>query len=99
MALRRYSRTTKLASGTRYGTSDSVSKIRSGITQGILDYKVRVIAQGERLDTVAGQEYKDATLWWVIAAASNIGWAPQVPPGTVLLIPTSLSAVERVISA
>jgi hypothetical protein len=27
-------------------------------------------------------------LWWVIAAASGIGWGMQVPPGVILKIPT-----------
>jgi hypothetical protein len=29
----------------------------------------------------------DATLWWIIASASEIGFALQTPPGTQLKIP------------
>ena len=36
---------------------------------------------------IAAQELGDGRNWWMIAAASKIGWAPQVPPGTLLRIP------------
>jgi hypothetical protein len=98
MALRRYSRAPQLALGTRYGTSDAIVKIRQGIALGIIQVKTLVLAQGQRLDTVAGSEYGDGSLWWVIAAASDIGWAPQAPPGTILKVPTSLSAVSQALA-
>jgi len=95
MAIRRYSRSPLLAGGSRYGTSDAVAKIRAGIANGTVPTRTEICAEGVRLDTVAGREYGDGTLWWIIAAASNVGWAPQVPPGTALSIPTNLSAVEQ----
>ena len=49
--------------------------------------------EGERLDQIAGVVYGDSTLWWMIAAASGIGWGLQVPPGTKLRIPLSPSEV------
>ena len=49
--------------------------------------------EGERLDTIAGKIYGDSNYWWVIAAASGIGWPLQVPPGTLLRIPEDLGAV------
>jgi len=45
------------------------------------------------LDHIAGKELGDSQLWWVIAAASRIGWWLQVPPGTVLRIPTKMTQV------
>jgi hypothetical protein len=98
MAIRRYARTNRLALGTRYGTSDTIVKIRNGMAQGLIPYRTIIVAQGQRLDTVAGRELKDATLWWVIAAMSDIGWAPQVPPGTVLRVPTSINAVAQALA-
>jgi len=45
------------------------------------------------LDRLAGQYYGDSRYYWVIAAASNIGFAPQCPPNTVVNIPTNLQQV------
>ena len=42
---------------------------------------------------MAANVYGDSSLWWIIAAASNIGWGLQVPPGTVLKIPTDLGQI------
>ena len=44
----------------------------------------------ERLDKLAKIFYEDASLWWIIAAASGIGWAMQCPAGTVIKIPKNL---------
>jgi len=43
---------------------------------------------GDRLDTLAHQYYKDASLWWIIASANNIHNAPLgLEDGTILRIP------------
>lgn len=50
---------------------------------------------GQRLDRLAFRYYDDAKLWWVIAAANNLGrgdWT--VPPDTRLRIPQNLSEVS-----
>lgn len=42
----------------------------------------------DRLDTLAYQYYKDASLWWIIASANNIHNAPfGLKDGTILRIP------------
>ena len=42
----------------------------------------------DRLDTLAYDYYKDASLWWIIAAANNIHNAPfGLKDGTILRIP------------
>ena len=46
-----------------------------------------ILRERERLDVLAGQIYGDARYWWVLAAASDIGWGLQVPPGTLIRIP------------
>lgn len=51
---------------------------------------------GQRLDRLAFRFYDDAKLWWVIAAANNLGrgdWT--VPAGIQLRIPQNLSEVIR----
>ena len=42
----------------------------------------------DRLDTLAYDYYKDASLWWIIAAANNIHNAPYgLKDGRILRIP------------
>ena len=60
-------------------------KIPGGVSTSNASYK--------RLDQLSGESYGDAGYWWVIAAASGIGWGMQVPPGTLIKIPDSLEKV------
>jgi hypothetical protein len=53
--------------------------------------------EGERLDSLAGTVYGDASLWWIIASASGIGWGMQVPPGTLIFIPNDPGAAYGVL--
>jgi hypothetical protein len=87
MATSRYVRDPMLGLGYQYGTATATARIRSAITAGTLAYKEIVIRGLDRLDTIAGAEYGDGRYWWIIAAASNIGWACQVPAGTILKLP------------
>lgn len=87
MAISRYANAPVLGFGQSLGTSLVISAIRQAIADGNIPCKTIVLRGRERLDTVANDVYNDGRLWWVIAAASNIGWGMQVPPGTVLTIP------------
>jgi nucleoid-associated protein YgaU len=60
------------------------------------EYDVYVITTvGDRLDNLAYSYYRDATLWWVIAAANNNATkgALYPEPGTQLRIPTDINSV------
>ena len=82
-----------------YVSSSKASyRIYKGVEAGIIKYNTRILEEGERLDQIAGAVYKDSSYWWVIAAASGIGYALQVPPGVVLRIPSNLSDVLGVLS-
>lgn len=87
MTIRRYARTPTFGLGIRYGTSFAITSIRSNIKNGNIRFDEIVLQEHERLDVLAGKYYSDSKLGWVIAAASNIGWMPQVPPGTLIRIP------------
>lgn len=87
MAIKRYSRTPVLGVNKFYGTSRAIQSIRDGISNGSISFTETFLHDGERLDSIAGRVYEDSSLWWIIAAASNIGYALQVPPGTKLIIP------------
>jgi hypothetical protein len=78
-------------------SSSAVSAIRRNLSLGLLSIVNRVITtQSTRLDHIAAQNYGDARYWWILAAASNIGWSPQVPKGTIIIVP-DLKEVERLI--
>jgi nucleoid-associated protein YgaU len=96
MAMRRYVRSPVLKGGAHYGTSQAARSIRAAIERGEVKVDVVVTSRGDRLDAIAGRHYGDARLWWIIAAASGVGWGLQVPPGTRLLVPRDLSEVSEV---
>lgn len=87
MALRRYNRTDTIGINRQYGTSFAIQSIREGIRNGTIRFEQDILRENQRLDSIAGEVYGDATLFWAIAAASDIGWALQAPPGTLLKIP------------
>lgn len=95
MAFSRYSRAPILNLGAQYGTSRAVEAIRAGIKSGQIVTRDMVVRGAERLDTIAGSLYGDGRYWWILAAASDIGWGMQVPPGTILKVPqlSSISAL------
>lgn len=96
MTLRRYNRTPVIGLNFRYGTSYAIPAIRQGIVDGTIRYQEIVLQEGERLDIMAGREYGDGRLWWVIASASGIGWGLQAPPGTRIILP-NISDVAEVV--
>ena len=97
MAFDRYARTPLLDMGTMFGTSRSGHIIYRAARQGFIQVTQYTTKAGERLDTIAGRTYGEAGLWWVIAAASGIGWGLQVPEGIVLMVPTNIGQVEALV--
>jgi len=96
MALSRYTRSPVLNYGRQFGTSIGVNAIRAGIKDGSLPSTPLLLRGVERLDTLAGSIYGDSRYWWVLAAASDIGWGMQVPAGTIINIP-DLGAVTALV--
>jgi hypothetical protein len=84
----RYRNSAVLGLGTQYGTSRAVSTIRDGIKKGTIPVvDVTIVSGNQRLDQLAALYYNDSRFWWVLAAASDIGWGLQVPPGTIISVP------------
>ncbi|MFN0095935.1 MAG: peptidoglycan-binding protein [Dehalococcoidia bacterium] len=54
---------------------------------GLPDQRTHVVRQGERLDTIANEEYGDPAAWRHVAAANNIENPRKMKPGTVLSLP------------
>ena len=93
----RYRNSPVLGLGTQYGTSRATAAIREGIKTGIIPIvEVTTVSGNQRLDHLAALYYKDARVWWVLAAASDIGWSLQVPEGTIIVVP-DINAVAGVV--
>ena len=97
MAIRRYSRSPLLKGGKHYGTPGGAVMIRKAAERGNIETEEYVSTEGDRLDHLAGKFYGSGTLWWIIAAASGVGWGLQVPPGTLLAIPTRLGQINALV--
>jgi len=95
--MRRYSRDNIIRGGKSFGTNRTAIKIRRAIERGILDTQVITCGHLRRLDHIAYQYLGNPSLWWIIAAASGIGWGLQVPAGTRLVIPTNVSQLETIL--
>jgi len=100
MALSRYSFSTNLKNSlgqNLISISNASPKIFRAVEDQRINYSVHVLEEGERLDYLAGIYYGDSSFWWVLAASSGIGYALQVPPGTVIRVPNSIADVLGVL--
>ena len=85
--MRRYSKNIPIDLGKRFSTSYMIPIIRAAVKEGRIRFRVVVLQEEQRLDTVAGKYYNNGGDYWIIAAASGIGFSLQCPPGTVLTVP------------
>ena len=97
MPFSRYTRTPRIYVGTQYGTGDAQAVIRDAIKKNLIGIKKQItLTAQQRLDVLSGIEYGDGRYWWVLAAASDIGWGMQVPPGTVINVPELRDVIRLV---
>jgi len=97
MANSRYITTPILNRGKNFGTNKLNRKIYLACEYEAISCKIAVLAEGQRLDHIAGKEYGDSSLWWIIAAASGIGWGLQCPAGTMIRIPVNPDEIYEII--
>src|SRR5258706_4026401 len=97
MAFSRYSRAPILNLGEFFGTSTAIAVIRQAVKNGTIRTREVTTRGFERLDTIAGSIYGDGRYWWVLAATSDVGWALQVPPGTIINVP-DLNDIASIVS-
>lgn len=96
MSISRYRLDPQINLGKQLTTSTAMKILREKIGRGIPIVRTIVLTGEDRLDTLAGAIYGDAKLWWLLAAASGIGWGLQVPPGTMISI-VDINAVSEYI--
>lgn len=96
MYINRYA-SDSLIGGKILGTNGALQRIRDGIFNGSINTTTIVLSSPDRLDNVAGRFYGDGRLWWVIAAASGIGWWLQVPAGTRIVVPTDINQIRGLV--
>ncbi len=77
-------------------TTTLTTAIFTAVDSGQIPSQLYQIESSERLDHIAYRSYGDGTLWWIIAAASGIGWPSQLAAGTYIRIPTDLGAVYQI---
>jgi len=93
----RYENDVTVRDGKILGTNDAIVRLRAGIASGEVRTTTTILQGFQRLDILAHQQYGDGRLWWVIAAASGIGWWLQAPPGTRITIPIDINEVQAVL--
>jgi|TARA_Y100000310_G_C20137163_1_gene558572 hypothetical protein len=97
MATSRYAYTPVIMGRSRLATSMNGNRIFNATVEGNLSFSTIILKENQRLDHIAGEAYGSAALWWIIAAASGVGWGLQLPPGTILRVPRNLSKVMALI--
>jgi len=95
--MNRYRSDRRIRGGKLLATNQSVNKIKNAVRNGTLKTKRYRVKESERLDIIAAKYLGDARLWWVLAAASSVGWGLQVPPGTLINIPTSIEKISSLV--
>lgn len=95
--MNRYRSDRRIRGGSVLATNQSINRVKTAVRDGRLKVKRYKMKEGERLDTLANRFLGDGRLWWVLAACSNIGWALQVPPGTLINVPTQFEKLNGLI--
>jgi hypothetical protein len=71
----------------KYMTSDLTSRIYRACDSGAIGSKIITFKRGDRLDLISQVEYGNGMDWWLIAAASGLGWWLQINDDTIIRIP------------
>jgi nucleoid-associated protein YgaU len=79
----------------KYATNSLCTSIFNDCKSGLIQTEQYIFNEGDRLDYLSQKYYGNGIDWWVIAAASGIGWWLQINPGTIITIPTDIKQVKR----
>lgn len=56
------------------------------------DYQIITVKEGQRLDTIAYDFYKDSNLWWVLAKVNNLR-LPFISERLNLIVPLNVNGI------
>jgi len=79
----------------KYATNEICNQIFKDCRNGRLQTETQIFVNGDRLDYMAQKYYGNGLDWWIIAAASGIGWWLQINAGTIITIPTDIKQIKR----
>ena len=94
--MKRYTRDRQIRGG-KLQSARAVMLIRRANNFGLIAVRSIVIKEEQRLDHLAFEHIGDSGFWWVLAALSDIGWALQVPAGTIIKIPLDMSQIKAIV--
>ena len=94
--MRRYSKDKRIRGG-KLETAKTAIAIRRAREFGLIPTKEIILTESQRLDHLAQQYLGNSRLWWILAALSDIGWGLQLPPGTVVRVPTDILAIQQIV--
>ena len=95
MSIGRYTFANRFNAGEGISNPRSSSKIFRAVESGQISVTYTRLGGAQRLDAIAYEKYGDGSYWWVIAAASGIGYCLQASAGAYLRIPNNLSDALR----
>ena len=98
MAIGRYTFAKRIRKGQGLSNPRASAKIFKACEAGFIPCTTVRLTGGQRLDVIAFETYGDASFWWIIAAASGIGYCLQASHGAIIRIPTNLSDVIRLVT-
>ena len=94
--MRRYNKDKRIRGG-KLETAKTVNAIRRAREFGLIPTTEITLTESQRLDHLAQQYLGNSRLWWILAALSDIGWGLQLPPGTIVRVPTDISAIQQIV--
>ena len=98
MAISRYTFTKRIRKGQCISNTRASSKIFKACEAGVISCTTMRLSGAQRLDVLAFERYGDASFWWIIAAASGIGYCLQASHGALIRIPNNLADVLRLVT-
>ena len=95
--MNRYRSDRRIRGGSILATNQSINRIKTAVRNKSLKVRQYTMKENDRLDLIAAEHLGDGRLWWVLAACSKIGWGLQVPPGTLIYIPTQIDKLSALL--